>query len=102
VPKNYTSLVIPPTLKSLKLNVFSILPKNTKKAEKNSKKHIIYAIQTNIPPLITPITKSNKVFSILPNNKGKKHLQTKKQNRIQNHTKEDKNPPKNKYNKPKL
>jgi hypothetical protein len=71
VPKNYTSLTTPSTLNLLKLKVFSILPKNTKEEVTCSKKHIIYAIQTNILPLIIAITRSNKVFSILPNNKEK-------------------------------
>jgi hypothetical protein len=80
--KNYTSLATPSTLKSLKLKVFSILPKNTKKEEKSRKKHIIYVIQTNIPPILTPITRSNKVFSILPNNKEKNTHKPK--NKIEN------------------
>jgi predicted RND superfamily exporter protein len=67
VQKNPTSLVTSLTLKTLKPKVFSILPKNTKKEEKSSKKNVIFTL----PPLITPITKSNKVFSILPNNKEK-------------------------------
>jgi hypothetical protein len=71
VSKNYISLATPSTLNLLKLKAFSILPKNTKKEVKSSKKHIIYAIQTNILPLIIAITRSNKVFSILPNNKEK-------------------------------
>jgi hypothetical protein len=67
VKKNHTSLVTSLTPKTIKPTVFSILPKNTKKEEKNSKKNRILTL----PPLITLITKSNKVFSILPNNKEK-------------------------------
>jgi hypothetical protein len=56
VPKNFTSIATPSTPKTLKSKVFSILPKNTKKEEKNHK------IQKNILPLMTPITINKKVF----------------------------------------
>jgi hypothetical protein len=82
VPKNYTSLATSSTLSPLKLKVFSILPKNTKKEAKRSKKHKNYDIQTNILSLITL-----KVFSILPN-KREKNTQKYLKNKItQNRTK---------------
>jgi hypothetical protein len=82
VPKNYTSLATSSTLSPLKLKVFSILPKNTKKEAKRSKKHKNYDIQTNILSLITL-----KVFSILPNNNEKNTQKPKKNKIAQNRTK---------------
>jgi hypothetical protein len=98
VQKNHTSLVTSLTLKTLKPKVFSILPKNTKKEEKNSKKHGIFTL----PPPITVITKSNKVFSILPNNKEKNIHKPKNKINKKPTQKRINPPPKNKHNKPKL
>ena len=70
VPKNHTSQV---TSSQLNHIVFSILPKNTKKNKKTTKKHIIYILS-----LLAPIAINKKVFSILPNKKRKKYSKTKK------------------------
>jgi hypothetical protein len=69
VSKNYTSQI---TLSILNHIVFSILQKNTKKKKKVAKKYI-----TNILSLPTPLTISDKVFSILPNKKQKNTQKTK-------------------------
>jgi hypothetical protein len=63
VPKDYTSQAKPSTLNYI---VFSILPKNTKKKKKITKKCITYILSP-----LTPITIRDKVFSILPKNKEK-------------------------------
>jgi hypothetical protein len=60
VPKNYTSQA---TLSILSCIVFSILPKNTKKNKKVTKKRITYTLS-----LLQTTTISGKVFSILSNN----------------------------------
>jgi hypothetical protein len=90
VPKNYTSQA---TLSILSCIVFSILPKNTKKKKKVTKKCITYTLS-----LLQTITISGKVFSILPNNKEKNTRKPKNIKKNRNTQNKKKNSPKTKTN----